>query len=261
MTLKGGTSQACAACKYQRRKCKVECKLKPFFPPDNPEMFRNAHKLFGVSNILKLLREVDPAQQVDAMKSITCQADIRDKFPVHGCCGVINQLQLQLRLAEEELYAVLAQIAFFRQQSNQQNEIESVHDSASQLQALSLFHQEAAPPQHQQQPPVNALPMASHQAYPNCNNVVAYNNSGYLDKDNVVNSFWVQNSYNGDNNSNNNQMAMQSQLVPSSHLNIQQEPAQEYDEMHPFFDTIDDRQSYIDSKDAYDSRYVTANLI
>ncbi|XP_058228334.1 LOB domain-containing protein 27-like [Rhododendron vialii] len=251
MTLKGGTSQACAACRFQRRKCTDECQLKPYFPADNPKIFQNAHKLFGVCNIVKILKKLDQVQKMEAMRSIIFQAEIREKYPVHGCCGVISQLQYQIRHVEEELYAVLAQIAFFRQQSNQQNEIESVHDSTSQIQALSLFHQEAAPPQ--QQPPVNALPMASHQGYPNCNNVVAYNNSGYLDKDNVVNSLWVQNPYSGDNNSINNPMVMQSQLVPSSQLNIQQEPAQEYDEMHPFFDTIDDRQSYIDSKDAYDS--------
>ncbi|KAK9278208.1 hypothetical protein L1049_027769 [Liquidambar formosana] len=34
---------------------------------------------------------------------------------------------------------------------------------------------------------------------------------------------------------------------------FQQGAAQDYDEIHPFFDTIDDRQSYIDSKEAYES--------
>ncbi|PSS07863.1 LOB domain-containing protein [Actinidia chinensis var. chinensis] len=216
MTLKGGTSQACAACKYQRRRCSPECPLAPYFPPDQPKMFQNAHKLFGVSNILKILKQLNTVQKMEAMRSIIYQANIRDRFPVHGCCWVMSQLQYQIQQAEEELYAVLAQIAFFQQQKQQQQQQEinnnnNVNDSASQLQALSLFHQEA---------PVNAdasaLPIAS--SYPN---VAAAYSSGYPDhKDNLVNSFW------------------------------------EYDEMHPFFDTIDDRQSYIDSKEAYDSRYV-----
>ncbi|RVW52389.1 hypothetical protein CK203_072095 [Vitis vinifera] len=32
-------SQACAACKYQRRKCKPECPLAPFFPSHDKERF------------------------------------------------------------------------------------------------------------------------------------------------------------------------------------------------------------------------------
>ncbi|XP_057459713.1 LOB domain-containing protein 27-like [Actinidia eriantha] len=259
MTLKGGTSQACAACKYQRRRCSSECPLAPYFPPDQPKMFQNAHKLFGVSNILKILKQLNTVQKMEAMRSIIYQANIRDRFPVHGCCWVMSQLQYQIQQAEEELYAVLTQIAFFQQQKQQQQQQEinnnnNVNDSASQLQALSLFHQEA---------PVNAdasaLPIAS--SYPN---VAAAYSSGYPDhKDNLVNSFWVQqhpyvngnnNSSNSNNNNNNNiSMAMQSQMVSSPQLIIQQEQAQEYDEMHPFFDTIDDRQSYIDSKEAYDS--------
>ncbi|GFZ17513.1 LOB domain-containing protein 22 [Actinidia rufa] len=256
MTLKGGTSQACAACKYQRRRCSSECPLAPYFPPDKPKMFQNAHKLFGVSNILKILKQLNTVQKMEAMRSIIYQANIRDKFPVHGCCWVIAQVQYQIQQAEEELYVVLAQVAFFQQQQQQQQqETDNNHnanDSASQLQALSLFHQEA---------PVNAaaaaLPIAS--SYPN---VAAAYSSGYPDhKDNLVNSFWVQqhpyvngnNNSSSNNNNNNISMAMQSQMVSSPQLIIQQEQAQEYYEMHPFFDMIDDRQSYIDSKEAYDS--------
>ncbi|KAA8542370.1 hypothetical protein F0562_023495 [Nyssa sinensis] len=82
---------------------------------------------------------------------------------------------------------------------------------------------------------------------------------GYIDSkdnNNVINSLWVQHPYsnnNNDNNNNNNPMAMQSQMVASQPLTIQQEAGQDYDEMHPFFDTIDDRLSYIDSKEAYES--------
>ncbi|KAK9278773.1 hypothetical protein L1049_028351 [Liquidambar formosana] len=150
MTLKGGTSQACAACKYQRRKCSSECLLAPYFPPDQPEMFQNAHRLFGVSNILKILKQLDPSQKPVAMQSIICQANIRSRFPVHGCWGVICQLYYQMRQTEEELHAVRTQLALYKQQ-----EISSMStDSPSQLQlgmalpniaALSLFHNDFSP--------------------------------------------------------------------------------------------------------------------
>ncbi|XP_052182288.1 LOB domain-containing protein 27-like [Diospyros lotus] len=259
MTLKGGTSQACAACKYQRRRCSSECPLAPYFPPDQPKMFQNAHRLFGVSNIRKILEHIDPSQKMEAMRSIICQANIRERFPVHGCCYVIRQLEYLIHLAEEELHAVHAQLAIYRQ-NNQQHEIScSPNESTSKLQLgmgprLCLFHQEAPHPQAFD--PVLALPIESHNSYTNGTSVPY--NPGFLDKDNMADSFWFQRSYSdGNNNSSNivqDTIAMQSQLEVSEQLSIQQDPAQEYDEMHPFFDTtIDDRQSYIDSKEPYDS--------
>ncbi|KAK4843479.1 hypothetical protein QYF36_008538 [Acer negundo] len=252
MTLKGGTSQACAACKYQRRRCSSECPLKPYFPPDQPKMFQNAHKLFGVCNILKILKNLDADQKTEAMRSIIHQANIRDQYPVHGCMGVIKKLRDQIWLAEEELHAVLLQLDMYRQHYHQQISSSLPDDVVpSQLElgmappnnALSLFNH--AP--HQQ--PYNAaaaaaaLPIAQHHSYSNN----SYS-STYIDsKDNLSNSMWVQYPY--ATNNNNNSMAIQSQLVSG----IQQEVVHDYDELHPFFDTIDDRQSYIDSKEAYES--------
>ncbi|KAJ4712190.1 putative LOB domain-containing protein [Melia azedarach] len=151
MTLKGGTSQACAACKYQRRRCSAECPLAPYFPPDQPKMFQNAHKLFGVSNILKILKILDSEQKPEAMRSIIYQANIRDKYPVHGCWGIICQLRYQIWQAEEELHAVHAQLDVFRQHYQQQ--ISSMTDDVpSQLElgmappnALSLFNHNPQP--------------------------------------------------------------------------------------------------------------------
>lgn len=261
MTLKGGTSQACAACKYRRRKCSSECPLAPYFLPDQPKMFQNAHKLFGVSNILKILKNLDAPQKAEAMRSIIYQSNIRDRFPVHGCWGIICQLHYQIRQAEEELHAVHSQLEMYRQ--HQQHQISSLTDDVpSQLElgmatpsnALSLFGHSTSP---QPYDVVNALPISQQHSYSNSSN--AGYSSGYLDsKDHLGNSsLWVQHPYattTNNNNNNTNPMAIQSQLVASQPLSIQQEVVQDYDEIHPFFDTIDDRQSYIDSKEAYDSR-------
>ncbi|KAF2316005.1 hypothetical protein P3X46_023312 [Hevea brasiliensis] len=259
MTLKGGTSQACAACKYRRRKCSSKCPLAPYFLPDQPKLFQNAHKLFGVSNILKILKNLEPRQKEEAMRSIIYQSNIRDKFPVHGCWGIICQLHYQIRQAEEELHAVHSQLDMYKQY--QQHQISSLTDDApSQLElgmatpsnALSIFGHPTTPQ------PYNAVttsPVTQQHSYSNSNN--AGYSCGYLDsKDHLGNSWWVQHTYattNNNNNNNTNPMAIQSQLVASQPLAIQQEVVQDYDEIHPFFDTIDDRQSYIDSKEAYES--------
>ncbi|XP_050222985.1 LOB domain-containing protein 27 [Mercurialis annua] len=268
MTLKGGTSQACAACKYQRRKCSSDCPLAPYFPPDQPKMFQNAHKLFGVSNIIKILKKLDASQRGEAMRSIIYQSNIRDRFPVHGCWGIICQLHYQIRQAEEEIHAVHSQLEMYRQHHHHHQISSLTDDIASQLElgmappsnninininnnnnSLSLFGQTNSTPQN-----YSGLPIPQHHAYSNSSNNVNYS-SAYLDsnKDPLGNSLWVQHQYaTAANNNINNSMAIQTQLVNSQPLPIQQ-VVQDYDEIHPFFDTIDDRQSYIDSKEAYES--------
>ncbi|KAE9467926.1 hypothetical protein C3L33_00163, partial [Rhododendron williamsianum] len=47
------TTHACAACKYQRRKCAPDCVLAPYFPHHRQRQFLNAHKLFGDEAISK----------------------------------------------------------------------------------------------------------------------------------------------------------------------------------------------------------------
>ncbi|KAG5230053.1 LOB domain protein [Salix suchowensis] len=221
MTLKGGTSQACASCKYQRRKCSSECPLAPYFPPDQPKMFQNAHKLFGVRKILKILENLESHQQEEAMRSIIYQANIRDRFPVHGCWGIICKLHFQIRQVEEELHAVLAHLEMYRQQ--QQQIAALTEDVTSQLE-LGM-----APPQ-----PC----LAQQYSYSIIGSNIGYS-SNYLDSnDNVGNSLWGQHPY-----------ATNYDTTTS----FQQEEVQNYDEMHPFFDTIDDRQSFIETKEPYES--------
>ncbi|KAI3686480.1 hypothetical protein L1987_80158 [Smallanthus sonchifolius] len=118
MTLKGA---ACAACKYQRKRCTSECMLAPYFRPEDPVLFRNAHKLFGVRNILRILEKINPNHREEAMRSIIYEANMRDQFPVHGCLNVICELQCQIRQAEDELYSVLTWLAFCKQHHERQH--------------------------------------------------------------------------------------------------------------------------------------------
>ncbi|KAL4362432.1 hypothetical protein GQ457_04G016630 [Hibiscus cannabinus] len=246
MTLKGGATSACAACKYQRRKCIPECLLAPYFPADQTKVFQNAHKLFGVSNIVKILKSLDPSQHAEAMRSIKYQANVRDRFPVYGCLGVIRHLYYQIQLLEEEFHAVLTQLEMYRQhhhQQQQQQQISSMADDVISQLELGMA------------PPTNALPLFNQMTQPYA---MQNSYSSYMDspKDSVENnSLWIQHLFLDTNNhttsNNDSPIAIQSQLLlPNS------EPladAQDYDEIHPFFDSIDDRQSYIESKDAYDS--------
>lgn len=52
----GGGAAPCAACKLLRRRCAEECVFAPYFPADQPHKFANVHKVFGASNVNKMLQ-------------------------------------------------------------------------------------------------------------------------------------------------------------------------------------------------------------
>lgn len=49
------TITPCAACKLLRRRCAEECPFSPYFSPHEPHKFSAVHKVFGASNVSKLL--------------------------------------------------------------------------------------------------------------------------------------------------------------------------------------------------------------
>ncbi|GAB4845554.1 hypothetical protein Ancab_038959 [Ancistrocladus abbreviatus] len=266
MTLKGGTSQACAACKYQRRKCTQECPLAPYFPSDQPKIFQNAHKLFGVSNMLKILNKLDPAQKKEAMTSIIYQANVRDRFPVHGCLAIIQQLWAQIRRCEEELDAVYTMLVVCGQRHHTSTSPMDSSSSLSQLQLgmmpmameCSVTSSSTSPTpcySNDKTPQSYAAAPISH-IYSQLGGDSTYYSNYFDQKEDIMNCsirIQQQNPYVNNYDDNNNNSIIQSQLVASQQPLIQQEFFQDYDKMKPYFDTIDDRQSYIDSKAAYDS--------
>ena len=65
-------------------------------PKNQPQKFANVHKVFGASNVTKLLNKLHPHQREDAV--------------VYGCVGLISilqhqlhQLQMEIRCAKSEL--------------------------------------------------------------------------------------------------------------------------------------------------------------
>jgi len=92
--------------------------LSPYFPPDQPKRFQNVHRLFGVSNILRILKHVDPSKREDTVKSIAYEADTREKDPVHGCLGVITILQNQVSKLKDELAVARDQLYLLQHQTS-----------------------------------------------------------------------------------------------------------------------------------------------
>ncbi|KAK9291873.1 hypothetical protein L1049_019823 [Liquidambar formosana] len=108
------SNSPCAACKFLRRKCQPECVFAPYFPPDQPQKFANVHKVFGASNVTKLLNELHPHQREDAVNSLAYEADMRLRDPVYGCVGVISLLQHQLRQLQMDLSCAKSELSKYQ---------------------------------------------------------------------------------------------------------------------------------------------------
>ncbi|GMJ14480.1 hypothetical protein HRI_005117200 [Hibiscus trionum] len=111
----GGTSP-CASCKLLRRRCAKDCIFAPYFPSDDPHKFAIVHKVFGASNVSKMLQELPVQQRADAVSSLVYEANARVRDPVYGCVGAISflqnqvsELQMQLAVAQTEILCIQMQ--------------------------------------------------------------------------------------------------------------------------------------------------------
>ncbi|KAL6204353.1 PREDICTED: LOB domain-containing protein 12 [Fragaria vesca subsp. vesca] len=111
----GGTSP-CASCKLLRRRCAKDCIFAPYFPSDDPHKFAIVHKVFGASNVSKMLQELPLHQRGDAVSSLVYEANARVRDPVYGCVGAISflqnqvsNLQMQLAVAQAEILCIQMQ--------------------------------------------------------------------------------------------------------------------------------------------------------
>lgn len=107
------SNSPCAACKCLRRKCTQECVFAPYFPPDQPQKFINVHKVFGASNVSKLLNELETPQREDAVNSLAYEADYRLRDPVYGCVGLISILQHKLKQVQRDLNNAKKELATY----------------------------------------------------------------------------------------------------------------------------------------------------
>ncbi|KAJ4892055.1 LOB domain-containing protein 15 [Raphanus sativus] len=109
------TITPCAACKLLRRRCAQECPFSPYFSPHEPLKFASVHKVFGASNVSKMLMEVPEGHRADAANSLVYEANVRLRDPVYGCMGAIVALQQQVQALQAELTAVRSEILKYKQ--------------------------------------------------------------------------------------------------------------------------------------------------
>ncbi|XP_017233926.1 LOB domain-containing protein 30 [Daucus carota subsp. sativus] len=111
----GGSSGGggpCGACKFLRRKCVAGCIFAPYFDSEQGAAhFAAVHKVFGASNVSKLLLHIPVHKRLDAVVTICYEAQARLRDPVYGCVAHIFALQQQVTNLQAELTYLQAHLA------------------------------------------------------------------------------------------------------------------------------------------------------
>lgn len=109
----GGGSGPCGACKFLRRKCVPGCIFAPYFDSEQGAAhFAAVHKVFGASNVSKLLLHIPVHKRLDAVVTICYEAQARLRDPVYGCVAHIFALQQQVILSLYSDKRVVMLLAF-----------------------------------------------------------------------------------------------------------------------------------------------------
>ncbi|KAK9742334.1 hypothetical protein RND81_03G164800 [Saponaria officinalis] len=123
-TIKGyepRSSSSCAACKLLKRRCTPTCIFAPHFRADEPNKFAKVHKVFGASNVSKILNEVPEEHREDTVNSLTYEAEARLCDPVYGCIGAIALLQRRMVELQHDLALARARLSRYTAIQNKNN--------------------------------------------------------------------------------------------------------------------------------------------
>ncbi|XP_073158352.1 LOB domain-containing protein 29-like [Henckelia pumila] len=107
-----GSGSPCGACKFLRRKCVRGCVFAPYFCHENGAThFAAIHKVFGASNVSKLLTHLPVSDRCEAAVTISYEAQARLQDPIYGCVSHIFSLQQQVVNLQAQLASLKEQAA------------------------------------------------------------------------------------------------------------------------------------------------------
>ncbi|KAL2934702.1 LOB domain-containing protein CRL1 [Bienertia sinuspersici] len=102
-----GSGSPCGACKFLRRKCVRGCVFAPYFCHEQGAThFAAIHKVFGASNVSKLLAHLPASDRSEAAITISYEAQARLQDPIYGCVSHIFALQQQVVNLQAQLGAL-----------------------------------------------------------------------------------------------------------------------------------------------------------
>lgn len=96
------SASKCASCRHQRRRCPNDCIFRPYFPLRKQEEFESARRVFGVSNMERMLRSLEVQDRAKAVESMIWEASCWSKDSINGPLGCLKKLIDSERQAKQE---------------------------------------------------------------------------------------------------------------------------------------------------------------
>ncbi|WOL17785.1 LOB domain-containing protein 22-like [Canna indica] len=94
---------ACAAYKFQRRRCMPDYVLAPFFLATAQQRFLKAHRLFGIRNMYMMVKVLYLKKRTEVLKTIIYKSEVCAIDPIGGCYNLILDFESQLQQHLTEL--------------------------------------------------------------------------------------------------------------------------------------------------------------
>ncbi|KAG9142894.1 hypothetical protein Leryth_016267 [Lithospermum erythrorhizon] len=115
----------CGACKFLRRKCVRGCVFAPYFCHEQgASHFAAIHKVFGASNVSKLLSHLPISDRSEAAVTIAYEAQARLQDPIYGCVSHIFSLQ-------QQVVTLQTQLASLKEQATSQTYLDGANNSTN----------------------------------------------------------------------------------------------------------------------------------
>ncbi|XP_019455335.1 PREDICTED: LOB domain-containing protein 16-like [Lupinus angustifolius] len=112
MASSNGSGSPCGACKFLRRKCASDCIFAPYFCSEQgATRFAAIHKVFGASNVSKMLINIPVHDRCEAVVTIAYEAQARVHDPIYGCVSHIFALQQQVACLQAQIMQVKNHLA------------------------------------------------------------------------------------------------------------------------------------------------------
>ncbi|KAL8215017.1 hypothetical protein R6Q57_004466 [Mikania cordata] len=143
-----GSGSPCGACKFLRRKCVKGCVFAPYFCHEQgATQFAAIHRVFGASNVSKLLAHLPVSDRSEAAATIAYEAQARLQDPIYGCVSHIFALQQQVVSLQSQLVSLREQAAQRQLNvpicSDNINPINGRHPSYQQTQEFKNWFQQS----------------------------------------------------------------------------------------------------------------------
>lgn len=131
------SASKCASCRHQRRRCPNDCIFRPYFPLRKQEEFESARRIFGVSNMERMLRSLEVQDRAKAVESMIWEASCWSKDSINGPLGCLKRLIDSERQAKQENQLLRKQL-YNLSQSDRSTLTEETQKNQTNEQMLSM---------------------------------------------------------------------------------------------------------------------------